>query len=959
MAATGKTTKSNTRKKSAPRKNEQEMMGRQLAGLIIIGMGILALYLLLSGQGGVIREVLLGTAGVLAYLLPLIIVWIGVLVLFSGKRTASMSVSRIALLAALLGILFAGVHVFVAPQLESQMRIRGLTNFVAQSYSLAAQGGGGAGAIGAVLSYPLYSVLGSGGSFIVLIILLLADLVMMGKLSLIDIGEKTYERVRTGVDSYRAHREEWDQARAVKAEEKAQRKEERREERRAERARIQQEQDWSPWEDEGPQMYHEEEGRAAAPAGADIPEFLKRKRGKKPVLEPLSMGDEFEDFGDFGEIEPMGERTVKPAAQQGARPRTVAPLSDNTAMPRDVKRTPRPEPRPISVDEDDVGDMPDFRREPPVRGENHFADDGIEEALQNAPDEVDEFEEIDAQEAPGGLPLAQDELEDEEDELPSAFEIPAFRTPHRKQLGKMIAPAEDEGPSDEEEEEKPERLDRTPVVKPKPAAPAYPTLEFEPEEYNYPPVDLLQLAERRQVADAEQKDQLKAQKLEETLHSFGISAKLTGIAHGPAVTRFEMQPAPGVKVSRIVNLADDIALNLAATSVRIEAPIPGKPAIGVEVPNEVVETVPIREVLESDEARRHPSRLAVALGKDNGGRYIIADIAKMPHVLIAGATGSGKSVCINSIICSILYRATPEEVRLIMVDPKVVELSVYNGIPHLLVPVVTDPKKAAGALNWAVLEMTDRYKRFADRGVRDMKGYNRALQEGEKPLPQIVVIIDELADLMMVSPGEVEEAICRLAQLARAAGIHLVIATQRPSVNVITGVIKANIPSRIAFTVASQVDSRTILDVGGAEKLLGRGDMLYAPAGTNKPHRVQGTWVSDEEVHDVVEYIKARHTAEYNEDIIEHMDNAEKSEAEEEKPLDEHDELLPQAVEIVVESGQASISMLQRRLRIGYARAGRLIDDMASRGIVSQSEGAKPRNVLITREQFRAMFQED
>lgn len=961
MAATGKSTKSNTRKKSAPRKNEQEMMGRQVAGLIVIGVGILALYLLLSGQGGAIREVLLGTAGVLAYLLPLIIVWIGVLILFSGKRTASMSISRIVLLAVLLAILFAGVHVFVAPQLESQMRIQSLTNFVAQSYALAVQGGGGAGAIGAILSYPLYSVLGGGGSFIVLIILLLADLVLMGKLSLIDIGEKTYERVRSGVDSYRAHREEWDQARAVKAEERAQKKEERREQ----RARRQAEEDWAPWEDDGPQMYQDEEERTAtAPKGADIPEFLKRKRGKKPVLEPSSMGDEFEDFGGFGEMEPPTVAPVKAAGGASSRPHTVAPIVENTAMPKDIKRVPKPEPMPNSVDEDDVGDLPDFKREPPVRGESHFADE-VEEG-QDLPDsagedEIDEMEEEADEE--GGLPLAQDELEEEDSDLPAAFEIPAFRTPHRKQLGKMISPVEDDGPAgnpaEAEEEEIPERLDRTPVVKPKPAAPAYPTLEFEPEEYNYPPVDLLQLPERKQVSDAEQKDQIKAQKLEETLHSFGISAKLTGIAHGPAVTRFEMQPAPGIKVSRIVNLADDIALNLAATSVRIEAPIPGKPAIGVEVPNEVVETVPIREVLESDEARRHPSRLAVALGKDNGGRYIIADIAKMPHVLIAGATGSGKSVCINSIICSILYRATPEEVRLIMVDPKVVELSVYNGIPHLLVPVVTDPKKAAGALNWAVLEMTDRYKRFADRGVRDMKGYNRALQEGEKPLPQIVVIIDELADLMMVSPGEVEEAICRLAQLARAAGIHLVIATQRPSVNVITGVIKANIPSRIAFTVASQVDSRTILDVGGAEKLLGRGDMLYAPAGTNKPQRVQGTWVSDEEVHDVVEYIKARHTAEYNEDIIEHMDNAESSEPEEDKALEEHDELLPQAVEIVVESGQASISMLQRRLRIGYARAGRLIDDMASRGIVSQSEGAKPRNVLITREQFHAMFQDE
>ena len=394
--------------------------------------------------------------------------------------------------------------------------------------------------------------------------------------------------------------------------------------------------------------------------------------------------------------------------------------------------------------------------------------------------------------------------------------------------------------------------------------------------------------------------------------------------------------------------------------MRIEAPIPGKAAVGVEIPNETVENVPLREVLESAEARKHPSRLAVGMGKDNSGKYIVGDIAKMPLVLIAGATGSGKSVCINCIICSILYRATPEEVRLIMIDPKVVELSIYNGIPHLLVPVVTDPKKASGALQWAVAEMTDRYNKFAERGVRDMKGYNLSCGPDEKPMPQIVIIIDELADLMMVSPGEVEDSICRLAQLARAAGIHLVIATQRPSVNVITGVIKANIPARIAFTVASYVDSRTILDVGGAEKLLGRGDMLFAPAGSNKMQRVQGAWVDDNEVHSIVEYIKARHDVEYNEDVIEHMNKAEDAvEAETDEPSDDCDELLQQAVEIVVEAGQASISMLQRRLRIGYARAGRLIDEMAARGIVSQSEGAKPRNVLITREQFNTMFKTD
>ncbi len=478
------------------------------------------------------------------------------------------------------------------------------------------------------------------------------------------------------------------------------------------------------------------------------------------------------------------------------------------------------------------------------------------------------------------------------------------------------------------------------------------------EEYNYPPIDLLAMGGMETVADSSA-DMDKAKLLEETLRSFGIQTRLTGIAHGPAVTRFELQPAPGVKVSRITSLADDIALNLAAISVRIEAPIPGKAAVGVEVPNDRIETVSLRNVLECQDARKHASRIAVGLGKDNSGRYIIADIAKMPHVLIAGQTGSGKSVCINSIIVSILFRATPDEVKLILIDPKVVELSVYNGIPHLIAPVVTDPKKASSALEWAVVEMTSRYKKFAERGVRDIKGYNKALQEGEKPMPHMVIIIDELADLMMVCPGEVEDSICRLAQLARAAGMHLVIATQRPSVNVITGIIKANIPTRIAFLVASQVDSRTIIDHGGAEKLLGHGDMLYVPSGIQKPMRVQGSWVSDEEVHAVVEYIKERHESAYDEDVLEHINNATVPDAEKEKNVEDYDPRLPEAIDIVLEAGQASVSMLQRRMRVGYARAGRLIDDMYQRGIVSEADGAKPRAVLITREQFNLMFDED
>lgn len=471
--------------------------------------------------------------------------------------------------------------------------------------------------------------------------------------------------------------------------------------------------------------------------------------------------------------------------------------------------------------------------------------------------------------------------------------------------------------------------------------------------YPFPPIELLREPDTSRAKVSGSKVRGNAKLLEDTLASFGISAKVLQVSKGPAITRYELQPAPGVKVSRIVNLADDIALNLAASGVRIEAPIPGKAAIGVEVPNDNVTPVFLREVLESSIFQNHPSKLNFALGKDVAGKAIVADISRMPHLLIAGATGSGKSVCINGLIVSIIYKYSPEDVKLILIDPKVVELIHFNGIPHLLIPVVTDPKKAAGALNWAVQEMVSRYKLFAQMGVKDLQSYNEKIKLSEEiKLPQIIVIVDELADLMMVAPGDVEDAICRLAQMARAAGIHLVIATQRPSVDVITGLIKANIPSRIAFAVSSHTDSRTILDMGGAEKLLGRGDMLFYPVGSSKPIRVQGCFVSEKEIEGVVDHIKNHYeVAPYDEDVIEEIA------AEKEKPIDhEQDELLADAIEVVIDAGQASISMLQRRLRVGYARAARMIDEMEVRGIVSGFDGSKPRNVLISKEEFEELY---
>lgn len=496
---------------------------------------------------------------------------------------------------------------------------------------------------------------------------------------------------------------------------------------------------------------------------------------------------------------------------------------------------------------------------------------------------------------------------------------------------------------------------------PKNTAPSAVTIKMSggPTQYRYPEFGLLKEDTDAGGSAKNYRNQVLegAKKLEDTLASFSVSAKVINVTRGPTVTRYELQPSAGVKVSRIVNLSDDIALNLAASGVRIEAPIPGKAAIGIEVPNKEINMVRLREVLETPEFTQHPSRLAFAIGKDISGECVVADIARMPHLLIAGATGSGKSVCINSLIVSLLYKASPEEVKLLMIDPKVVELGVYNGIPHLLIPVVTEPKKAAGALNWAVQEMVNRYKLFADRGAREIKGYNEmANKNGEQPLPQIVIIIDELADLMMVAPNDVEDAICRLAQMARAAGMHLVIATQRPSVDVITGVIKANIPSRISFAVSSQIDSRTILDMAGAEKLLGRGDMLFHPSGKPKPVRLQGANITDAEVEKVVEYVKAQCNAVYDDDIIEEINSGDSLP---ENPDADNDELLSRAIELVVENGQASVSLIQRKFKVGYARAARIVDQMEARGIVGGYEGSKPRQILISKQQWQELQMAD
>lgn len=555
--------------------------------------------------------------------------------------------------------------------------------------------------------------------------------------------------------------------------------------------------------------------------------------------------------------------------------------------------------------------------------------------------------------------LTKEPSADEADILKPVSKKPsadAAEDTHKTEPAQEIRKKDETKPEPLETKDDPAVLQSDPAIRPDNAR---------TDTYRYPSTDLLTKITAKKNGNIDNENKETAQILQQTLQSFGVNVTVTDVSCGPSVTRYELLPERGTKVSKIVSLADDIKLNLAAADIRIEAPIPGKAAVGIEVPNKEATGVGLRELLESEEFKNHPSKIAFAAGKDIAGKVIVADIAKMPHLLIAGATGSGKSVCINTIIMSILYKARPDEVKLIMVDPKVVELSMYNGIPHLLIPVVTDPKKASQALNWAVAEMDERYKKFAKVNVRDLKGYNEKveaiedIEDEEKPekLPQIVIIIDELADLMMVAPGEVEDAICRLAQLARACGIHLIIATQRPSVNVITGLIKANVPSRIAFSVSSGVDSRTILDMIGAEKLLGKGDMLFYPSGYQKPARAQGAFVSDKDVSNVVEFLVSNvEPAAYNEEIVNAVNSSMTIEGAAGGGND-RDQYFEEAGRFVIEKERASIGLIQRFYKVGFNRAARIMDQLCDAGVVGPEEGTKPRKILMTMEEFEEFLQ--
>lgn len=584
-------------------------------------------------------------------------------------------------------------------------------------------------------------------------------------------------------------------------------------------------------------------------------------------------------------------------------------------------------------------------------------DNTVENMAEEMPEEAWDMESQAAALAAEAMRAAEEktdfhfaDLEDAEETVSPEMDMPEVEEPAAEEMPVEEMPAETPAPEPAKPETTKPEVQKEAVQQPAPA-PAEPA----EKPYVFPPINLLGRDPGNTAGSGILEQQKNGRKLEMTLKSFGVEARVINVSAGPTVTRYEVSPSQGVKVSKIVNLADDIALNLAASGIRIEAPIPGKAAVGIEVPNKETKSVYLRTVLESDAFRKHPSKLAFALGEDITGNPIVTDIAKMPHLLIAGATGSGKSVCINTLITSILYKADPKEVKLLLVDPKVVELSVYNGIPHLLIPVVTDPKKASAALNWAVREMLERYNDFAACGVRDIKGFNAMKEEKGEPeakMPQIVIIIDELADLMMAAPGEVEDSICRLAQMARAAGMHLIIATQRPSVDVITGVIKANIPSRLAFAVSSGIDSRTILDMVGAEKLLGKGDMLFYPSGQSKPSRIQGAFVTDKEVEQIVDFLRKSSRPGYTQEMVDQITAVAKTAG---GPSEETDEFFEQAVDLILEKEKASVSMLQRQFRIGYNRAARLMDELERRGMVGPEEGSKPRKVLITRAQWEEM----
>lgn len=937
------TKKKQTAGKSAAEKRKAELMRadaqrRHIISVVLFAFGILITALSLFGKAegedlsawDSIHCFLYGIFGLAAILTGPVLMYIAIMISASrAKSTIARSIMQFVLIILLL--CGAAQVIFVGSIGDPSAEEATFSDVIAYLYQRGVQLSGG-GVLGVILGAPLL-LFGQAGAIIILILIAFVIIMLLTNLTLVDFLKaitKPFRKAGTyAKEKHEQHREEsayiQQEYRAMEEEKQQKRaaeKEQRRNERQAkaqlseEEARARRFASIENVTTKAQQEVTEEDKREAAAKQAEVVNHVEKQKkeseefrkdlnaflnGKNEKKENVPVQETF----DTVKIEEK-EQEIKPYSPDGPF------FADDSESVQPVKPAIEVEQRPSLI-----GEASAAIEQIPAEQNSTLPED--------FPFDVDEGDKI--------VEAIQDFSREQQENEQKAKEN------EEKVLATVIRP----------DENGQQRFD---------------DIVANAEQYKVPPSELLNdVVHERSDEDINAEIHQNAEKLVNTLKSFGVETRFLEASRGPSVTRYELQPAMGVKISKITGLVDDIALNLATAGVRIEAPIPNKAAVGIEVPNKKVDSVPFREMVESKAFAETKSKLGAVLGKSISGEVVIADIAKMPHILIAGTTGSGKSVCVNSIIMSILFRSTPEEVRLLMIDPKAVEFMIYNGIPHLLIPVVTDPKKAAGALTWAVTEMLNRYKLFSDNNVRDLTGYNALAKTRDdlQVIPQVVIFIDELADLMMASPGEVEDSICRLAQMARAAGMHLVIATQRPSVNVVTGVIKANIPSRIALKVASQVDSRTIIDSAGAEKLLGKGDMLYFPVGMPKPMRVQGCWVSDKEVERVVDFIKNSFILDYDQSVIDEIEKqAELAAQKANKGKDDDDggdinvsdEKLDEAIEAVIEAGQASTSFLQRKLKLGYGRAARLIDTMEQLGVVGGYEGAKPRQVIMTKQEW-------
>ena len=953
------------RRKKAPAYSADTMALRYIAGLALAALGVMifmAVDLNMSGnifQG--LRQVCFGVSGSLAYILAVLPLWAGGLVIWSAQRRAPVRPWVFALLS------FIGICTFImlisGNALDSLHRRSGgqFGNVLQNVYSDCMRTGTGGGVLGTLLGWPLWRFL---GTILGVVIIFLGTLFCL--LMAMNLTPSRLRDLFTG--QYSAHREQQKQERMYAEQQQM----------AWQQQQYAQQQAWQQhlMEQQQQQQYAQQQNM----------QQQNMQQPAAPQYPPQNMPQGMQ-AGQQSVAQWQDQMTAAQTAAAAPGHQSSIFGGRNTAQPEKPARSWKS--RIFGKKEEEYdglvgGDTaPAEPVQPPRKTTGRRTATGAEAAPVtewNLPDREAEA----ARKRQAAQPAAADPAEEApEAKIPKSvnrdsYKRPAERRPVREESeepaeevrpvrGRTAAAPEAPAPKVKapavQQEMSRETWSPELNLKPSEKAPHTPEeSEWIPRAYNFPPITDLAMP-KPGVGDTGAEDAMRSRKLEETLASFRVQAQVVHVTHGPAVSRFELELAPGTKVNKVAELEKDIAYGMEATSVRIEAPIPGKSLVGVEVPNRQIETVTLREVLSSERMQNAKSILTVALGKDLTGTPIICDLAKMPHMLIAGQTGSGKSVCINAIINSLLYRASPDEVKLILVDPKVVELQCYNGIPHLLIPVVNDPHKAAAALAWAVAEMKERYDKFAERRVRNVDGYNASLKSGEKPMARIVIIIDELADLMMVCKKDVEEYICRLTQLARAAGIHLIVATQRPSVDVITGLIKANIPSRIAFKTAQSVDSRTILDRNGSEQLLGWGDMLYLPTGAFAPTRVQGCFLSDEEVNRIVKHVRDANPSTYDPDILEKMEEMASGSSNEGTGADMiagemsggDGGLFEQAVEYAIADGQISTSTLQRRLKIGYARAGRLTDEMEERGIVAAKDGSKPRKCLITREEWEEM----